>query len=35
MECDDGNIYDGDGCSSACEIENGYRCFNGSSNHSS
>lgn len=24
--CDDGNIFDGDGCSSACEIEEGYDC---------
>lgn len=25
-ECDDGNIRDGDGCSSDCKIEDGYTC---------
>ena len=25
-ECDDGNLYDGDGCSSECRIEDGYKC---------
>ena len=25
-ECDDGNNVDGDGCSSACVLENGFRC---------
>lgn len=25
-ECDDGNVIDGDGCSSACKIEGGYTC---------
>ena len=25
-QCDDGNILDGDGCSSACKTENGYTC---------
>lgn len=25
-ECDDGNTLDGDGCSSACEVEDGYEC---------
>ena len=24
--CDDGNINDGDGCSSSCEVEGGYQC---------
>ena len=24
--CDDGNRTEGDGCSSACEVEDGYRC---------
>lgn len=28
-ECDDGNAFDGDGCSSACEIETGYICEEG------
>ena len=25
-ECDDGNNIDGDGCSSTCKIEQGYKC---------
>ena len=25
-ECDDGNNFDGDGCSSDCKIESGYGC---------
>ena len=25
-ECDDGNLVDGDGCSSTCSIETGYTC---------
>jgi len=25
-ECDDGNSADGDGCSSSCEVEDGYTC---------
>lgn len=29
-ECDDGNIYNGDGCSSNCIIEYGYSCSGGS-----
>jgi cysteine-rich repeat protein len=28
-ECDDGNTNNGDGCSSACELENGQTCGNG------
>ena len=31
LPCDDGNIIDGDGCSSACQIEANYGCTNGSS----
>jgi len=27
VECDDGNLIDGDGCNSQCEIEDGYRCY--------
>ena len=27
-ECDDGNQYDDDGCSSTCKVENGWRCRN-------
>lgn len=26
LECDDGNIKNGDGCSSTCAIESGYEC---------
>jgi cysteine-rich repeat protein len=25
-ECDDGNTDDGDGCSSTCYVEAGYKC---------
>ncbi len=25
-QCDDGNLIDGDGCSSTCQIEEGWRC---------
>ena len=25
-ECDDGNLIDGDGCSSTCTIEPGFEC---------
>lgn len=28
--CDDGNLNDGDGCSSKCITETGYKCFGGS-----
>jgi len=28
-ECDDGNIKDGDGCSSACSVEDGFFCVGG------
>ena len=27
VECDDGNIDGGDGCSAKCEVENGFKCF--------
>ena len=27
VECDDGNILEGDGCSSSCTIESGYKCI--------
>jgi len=30
-QCDDGNLDDNDGCSSTCQVEVGYRCYNGSS----
>ena len=26
LACDDGNTVDGDGCSSTCQIEEGYKC---------
>lgn len=29
-ECDDGNIKNGDGCSSACLVEMGFKCTGGS-----
>ena len=28
-ECDDHNTEDGDGCSSTCEVEYGYKCEDG------
>ena len=28
-ECDDGNLINGDGCSSTCTIETGYTCWGG------
>ena len=28
-DCDDGNILDGDGCSSSCIVESGYTCQTG------
>ena len=31
-KCDDGNSLDGDGCSSQCQIEDGYICFGGNYN---
>ena len=30
LECDDGNLIDGDGCSKDCKIEEGYVCSGGS-----
>ena len=27
LECHDGNLANGDGCTSMCEIEDGYHCF--------
>jgi cysteine-rich repeat protein len=29
LPCDDGNVADGDGCSSTCQIETDYACLNG------
>ena len=26
LQCDDGNLVDGDGCSSKCRVEKGYDC---------
>ena len=34
-ECDDGNNLNGDGCSSTCQVEISYRCYNRSTNSSS
>lgn len=28
-ECEDGNLYNGDGCSSTCKVEEGYICTGG------
>jgi len=30
LACDDGNNFNGDGCSSDCKIESGYHCVGGS-----
>ena len=30
IQCDDGNLVDGDGCSSTCQIEEGFQCSGGS-----
>jgi len=27
LECDDGNLIDGDGCNSQCKIEDGFKCI--------
>ncbi|CDW75881.1 UNKNOWN [Stylonychia lemnae] len=29
-QCDDGNLNDGDGCSSQCRVESNYKCLGGS-----
>ena len=29
LQCDDGNLLDGDGCDSQCRIENGFSCVGG------
>lgn len=29
MPCDDGNTYNGDGCSAKCTVEKGYACIGG------
>lgn len=29
VECDDGNLINGDGCSSTCQIEDGWTCSGG------
>lgn len=28
--CDDGNILNGDGCNSTCQVEHGFQCLGGS-----
>lgn len=30
VQCDDGNVLDGDGCSSVCTVENDFTCTGGS-----
>ena len=35
LECDDGNLVDGDGCSSNCTIETDFACINGSASSAS
>lgn len=30
LECDDGNLNSGDGCSSTCKVETNFTCRNGS-----
>ncbi len=30
VECDDGNLIDGDGCSSTCTVEYDFTCVDGS-----
>ena len=30
VECDDGNLINGDGCDSKCRVEKGYKCIGGS-----
>lgn len=30
--CDDGNLVNGDGCSSSCTVENGWVCSGGTPN---
>lgn len=29
LPCDDGNLNNGDGCSSTCTVEKDYTCMNG------
>ena len=29
IECDDGNLIDGDGCDAQCKVESGYECTGG------
>ena len=31
LACDDGNVVNGDGCSSTCSVEAGYSCSGGTS----
>lgn len=35
LQCDDGNTFDGDGCSSSCTLESGWNCTGGTSTHRS
>ena len=29
IECDDGNLLNGDGCDKYCRVERGYKCSQG------
>ena len=35
LPCDDGNLINGDGCSSTCQIETDYTCVGGSTTSAS
>jgi len=35
LSCDDGNLINGDGCSSKCQIEADYTCVGGSTTSAS
>lgn len=35
MACDDGNLINGDGCSSSCKVESGFNCIAGHNNTAS
>lgn len=31
LQCDDGNLVNGDGCDNTCAVESGWYCYGGSS----
>lgn len=35
LPCDDGNLIDGDGCSSLCQLETDFTCVGGSPTNAS